>query len=107
MKKLLAVILVLIVMPACAMSQRKVEKGLENAGAPNCATAEGDLRVLRSEKANVAQRIAAGVTSIVPAGLVLGIVTGTVGTKARVAIGTYNEAIDQRIAEIESACGVE
>lgn len=107
MKKLLAVAIVLVIFPACAMSQRKVEKGLKDAGAPNCATAEGDLRVLRSEKANVAERIAAGVTAIVPAGLVLGIVTGTEGTKIRVAIGTYNEAIDRRIAEIEAACGVE
>jgi hypothetical protein len=106
-KKILAVILVLLVLPACAMKQRKVEKGLEGAGPPNCATAEGDLRVLQSEKANVAERIAAGVTAIVPAGLVLGLVTGTEGVKVRVAIGKYNDALDRRIAEIKETCGVE
>jgi hypothetical protein len=37
---------------------------------------------------------------------VLGIVTGTEGTKFKVATGDYNKALDQRIAEIQSTCGV-
>ena len=49
------------------------------------------------------QRIAEGATSIYPAGLVLGIVTGTEGTKLRVAIGEYNKMIDARMAEINAA----
>jgi hypothetical protein len=106
-KKILAVILVLIVFPACAMKQKKVEKSLEGAGPPNCATAEGDLRVLESEKANVAERMAAGVTAIAPAGIVMGILTGTEGTKIRVAAGKYNDAIERRISEIKETCGVE
>jgi hypothetical protein len=107
MKKILVVILVLVVFPACAMKQKKVEKSLEGAGPPNCATAEGDLRVLESERANVAERIGAGVTAIAPAGIVIGLLTGTEGTKMRVAAGKYNEAIEQRIAEIKAHCGVE
>jgi hypothetical protein len=106
-KKILVVLIVLVVFPACAMQQKKVEKSLEGAGPPDCATAEGDLRVLESEKAHVAGRIAAGVTAIAPAGLVIGILTGTEGTKLRVASGKYNEAIERRIAEIKAHCGVE
>jgi hypothetical protein len=106
-KKILAVILVLVVFPACAMKQKKVEKSLEGAGPPNCATAEGDLRVLESEKAHVAQRVAAGVTAVFPAGIVMGLLTGTQGTKMRVAAGKYNDAIDGRITEIKETCGVE
>jgi len=91
----------------CAMEQKKVEKQLANPGAINCATAEGDLRMLRNEKADVAERIAEGVTSIYPAGLVLGVLTGTEGTKMKVAAGDYNKMIDQRIAEIQQTCGVQ
>lgn len=47
-----------------------------------------------------------GVTAIVPAGLVIGLVTLTEGTKIEVATGEYNKMIDARIAEIKSTCGV-
>ena len=88
---------------ACASGQKKVEKDLK---APiNCATAEGDIRVLENEKVHVAQQIAEGVGAIVPIGLVVGVVTGTEGTKMRVATGEYNKMIDKKIAEIKSQCG--
>jgi len=92
----------------CAMEQKKVEKELAAESGPiNCATAQGDLRVLQSEKANVAERMAEGVTAIYPAGLVLGVLTGTEGTKLKVAVGDYNKMIDQRIGEIQQQCGTE
>jgi len=53
----------------------------------------------------VARQIVAGVTSIVPAGIVIGLVTGTTGTKYRVATGEYNKKIDERIAAVKSKCG--
>lgn len=92
-----------IFLSACAMGQKKVEKELK---APiNCATAEGDIRALESEKAHVAEQIADGVMAIVPIGLVVGVATGTEGTKMRVATGEYNKMIDKKIAEIKSQCG--
>jgi len=91
----------------CAMQQKKVEKELADPSAINCATADGDIRLLRSEKANVAERIAEGVTAIYPAGLVVGTVAGVEGTKLKVAAGEYNKKIDARIAEIQQKCGVE
>ena len=90
----------------CAIEQKKEEKAAEQMPV-NCATADGDLRVLRSEKANVVQRIAEGVTMIYPAGAVLGILTGTERTKYQVATGEYNKALDKKIAEIQSQCGVQ
>lgn len=72
----------------------------------NCATAEGDIRVLESEKAHVGKQIIDGVTAIVPAGAVIGILMGTETTKLKVATGEYNEMIDKRIAEIKSTCGI-
>ena len=45
-------------------------------------------------------------TAIAPAGLVLGILTGTETTKLKVAVGEYDKHIDKRIAEIQSTCGL-
>jgi hypothetical protein len=70
----------------------------------NCATAEGDLRMLRSEKASVEKMIADGVTAVVPVGAIIGIVTLTEGDKFKVATGEYNKAIDKKIQEIKTQC---
>ena len=105
MKKLIALAVIAMMMSACAMQYKKTEQEMKQP--INCATAEGDIRALQSEKANVAQQIAAGVTSIVPAGLVLGLVTGTEGAKMSVATGEYDKMIDQRIAEIKQKCNIQ
>ena len=92
--------------PGCAYQMKQDEKAAKQMPV-DCATAEGDLRLLRSEKANVAEEIAMGVTAIVPASLVLGLITFTEGTKLKVATGEYNKALDAKIAEIQSTCGVQ
>jgi len=73
----------------------------------NCATAEGDIRLLQHEKAHVTDQIAAGVTSIVPASAVVSIVSGKEGQKLKIATGDYNRRIDARIAEIKQQCGLD
>ncbi len=91
---------------ACAAKdQKKVEQEMKQP--INCATAEGDIRVLQHEKAHVEQQIAEGVMSITPPGFVSGVITGTEKTKVTVATGDYNKMIDQRIAAIKEKCGVE
>jgi hypothetical protein len=105
MNKVIVLGCIVMLMPACALKQKKVEKEMKQP--INCATAEGDIRMLQQEKAHVAQQILEGVTAIVPASLVLGIVTGTEGTKIKVATGEYNKAIDKRMSEIKSQCGVQ
>jgi len=108
MKRILISVLVVglvLTMASCAMQQKKVEKEMKQP--INCATAEGDLRALKSEKAHVAEQIAEGVTAIIPIGLVVGVVTWTEGTKYEVATGEYNKMIDKRMAEIKEQCGVE
>ena len=100
------VICLMISLVACgAKKQKKVEQEMKQP--IQCTTAEGDIRVLKSEKAHVGQQIAEGVTSIAPPGLVLGVVTGTEKEKLKVGVGEYNRMIDQRIAEIKETCGVE
>ncbi len=98
------VILLAIFLSACATGQKKVIKELQQP--INCATAEGDIRVLEHEKVHIAERIAEGVTAVVPISLVVGVVAGTEGTKYKVATGEYNKMIDKRIAEIKSQCGL-
>jgi hypothetical protein len=91
--------------PGCAYKMKQEEKAAK-AMPVNCDTAEGDLRMLRSEKANLAQEVAMGVTAVVPIGLVIGLVTFTEGEKIKVATGEYNKALDTKIAEIQTTCNV-
>ena len=106
MNKVIVLGCIVMLLPACAVfKQKKVEEEMKQP--INCATAEGDIRMLQHEKAHVAQQVVEGVTAIVPASLVLGIVTGTEKEKIRVATGKYNKMIDKRIAEIKEKCGVQ
>src|SRR5262249_24277669 len=92
-------------MTGCATEYKKTEENL-NKPPINCFTAEGDIRVLQSEKANTLQQMAAGLQTIVPTSIVVGLITGTSKTSAQVESGEYNRMIDARIAEIKSVCGL-
>ena len=70
-------------------------------GAGEGATAEGDLRVLQSEKVSTAKQIADGVTAITPIGLVAGTASGQGEGQTDTASGDYNKMIDQNIAQIK------
>lgn len=72
----------------------------------NCATAEGDIRTLKSEKTHASEQLAAGVSAIAPVGLVVNTAMGSEGAQAKVATGDYNKMLDQKIAEIKKTCGV-
>ncbi len=89
----------------CAMQEKKTEQ--HAAAMPvNCSTAEGDIRMLQGEKASTAQKIGAGVSMVVPVGLVVGLATSTEGTKYQVTTGEYNTMLDKKITEIKQTCGV-
>ena len=93
-----------ILVTGCSDKFKKAETQMKQP--INCATADGDIRMLMHEKAHVEDQIASGVTAVFPAGAVIGIVTKTEGTKFEVATGKYNKMIDKRIAEIKAQCGV-
>ena len=101
----LVMFLVMFLVACAAKDQKKVEQEMKQP--INCATAQGDIRMLQYEKAHVTQQVAEGVTAIFPAGLVVGVVTGTEKEKLKVSTGEYNKMIDKRIAEIKEKCGVE
>ena len=71
MKKELVTIVAAMSLAGCAFQEKSVEQSMNQP--INCAISEGDIRVLESEKVNVGRQIVAGVTSIVPAGIVLGL----------------------------------
>jgi hypothetical protein len=100
-------LLTFVVSSGCAFQQKKVEQQLASPAQVNCATAQGDIRMLQQEKANVAQRVVEGATAIYPGSLVVGVITGVEGTKYQVATGEYNKKIDARIAEIKQTCGIQ
>jgi len=92
-----------ILTAGCHLENKKTEARIQEMPI-NCDTAPGDLRMLDEEKKSTAQRTSAGVSSVVPIGLVAGLVTGTAGTKYRIATGKYNQMIDEKIAQIKQAC---
>ena len=96
-------VLGLVVLSACAVQEKK-DAAAAQAMPVNCATAPGDLRVLNSEKANVASMIGNGISMVAPIGLVEGLVTRTEKTKFQVSTGEYNKALDTKIAQIKAAC---
>ena len=105
MKKEILVIGLVAILAACAPTTKQAQDDLQKP--INCATAEGDIRVLKSEKKHVGAEIAAGITAIVPIGLVVHAAKGEEGQTMKVATGKYNKMIDARIAEIKEKCGVE
>lgn len=70
----------------------------------NCATAEGDLRALNSEKKYAQSQELVSATAITPAGALLGIVTDTENEKLEILSGEYQKKLDTRIAEINAKC---
>jgi len=103
--KTLYVLALAALLGGCAEQYKKQEAAVQ-AMPVNCATAEGDLRTLNGEKANVAQQIGMGVSTIAPIGLVVGVVTGTEKSKYKVATGDYNKMIDAKINEIKTTCSI-
>jgi hypothetical protein len=104
MKKSVFVICLVFLATACSPISKDAQKDL--AKPINCATAEGDIRVLNSEKAHVGKEIAAGISAIVPIGLVTNVATGNEKGQYKVATGEYNKSLDKKIAEIKQQCGM-
>ncbi len=104
MKAITLIVVLMLIIVGCSPVSKEAKQDL--AKPVNCATAEGDIRSLQAEKAHVGKEIAAGVTAIVPIGLVVNVVTGTEGEHFKVATGKYNKMIDKKIADIKQQCGL-
>ncbi len=78
----------------------------EAQGRVDCATANADIAHLEHEKKSTVERMAKGVTSIMPIGLALNLLKGTEKENVEMATGEYNKKIDMRVAEIKDTCGI-
>jgi hypothetical protein len=65
--KMVSALAIAVVAVACAAQFKEQEQALQQPIRINCATAEGDIRMLQHEKAHVAQQVAMGITAIAPA----------------------------------------
>jgi hypothetical protein len=102
--KVIPAVLFVLIVGCKGPDVQEVQK--QEAAPVNCATAEGDLRTLQSEKVSTAKMIEQGVTAVTPIGLVAGTATGKEKGKLQVASGDYNKMIDKKIAEIKTTCGI-
>ena len=57
-------------------------------------------------QANLAKEIADGATSIIPIGLVSHLLMRDEGDTLKVGTGEYNRALDKKIAQIKTQCGI-
>ena len=106
MKKIyLTVACAALTIAGCASPITKQEQ--QSMAAPvNCSTAEGDLRMLASEKAHVGKEIESGVSAIVPIGLVVNTIDKQEKARFEVGTGEYNKMIDKKMTEIKTTCGI-
>ena len=100
-----AIVASAVLLTACASPISKQAQHQINAPI-NCSKAEQDIAILENEKKSVAAQAAAGVSSILPIGLVAGLIKGTAKDKAKVATGEYNNQIKTKISQIKAECGV-
>lgn len=103
MRTTLPVLTTIIVLSAAGAALAQSEAATQPI---NCSTAEGDLRALESEKEHARREQLRDVTAIIPAGALLGIVTGREGEKLKMLSGEYVRQINQRMAAIKQKCGV-
>jgi len=78
------------------------------ASAYDCANATADIKRLNTEKDSTAARAAAGVTSILPIGIVVHTMEGN-EQQSLDEMGTdkHNQQLDARISQIKSACKIQ
>ena len=72
----------------------------------NCRTARQDIKTLQEERASTGKQALSGVRSVMPIGVVAGLLMGDYSDRVEVATGQYNTDIDNKITEISQACGV-
>ncbi|MCA0906459.1 hypothetical protein LCM27_08620 [Ruegeria marisrubri] len=94
----------LVFVTACAMSDEAWAATGSERHPVNCATAEGDLRAIESEKKHAEDKQLESVAAITPAGALLGLVTGTEQKRLQMLSGDYIKQLDARAAEIKETC---
>lgn len=105
---------------ACEAIEQAEESNKVLEAPVNCATAEDDLRILERERASVADRKAAGASTMASTSQIYG--SGSTGgrtgyeissqhmadqqTSLQMQMDRYQQAVEKKIAEIKKTCGL-
>ncbi len=73
---------------------------------PDCGRADAQIALLDQEKAQVNDRVASGIKTIVPVSAIVHLFRGELRREAKIATGEYNQLIESKISEIKSDCAV-
>jgi hypothetical protein len=75
----------------------------------DCSTAKEDISTLEHEKQATSDKKVKGILSFTPIGLVANVATGgdKMDEETKLSHEEYNKKIDERIAQIKAACGME
>jgi len=107
MKKLtLALTAILLSTVVATADDAKMKKGKADVKkAIHCPTAEGDIRMLNSEKEHVKKQTVSGIFSITPIGLLTNAATDQSDSE-KMDIKKYDKLIDDKIAAIKKKCHI-
>jgi len=108
MKHIVPVLAIIAVVAGCSSNAPAPKQQVEaSLAAPiDCSTAQQDIALLNSEKARTSQEIEDGASSIIPIGAVAHLFGGSEKESIEIGTGQYNKKLDDKIAEIKSACGM-
>jgi len=91
-----------IALLATACAPQSKDGSMAESGKINCATAESDLRVLKSEQDHAMNQLQSGNTTMIPSTLVTEPEFGVDPMGA----GEYHDYLGDRIDKIQQACGL-
>lgn len=105
-KLTLALTAILLSTVLASADDAKMTKGKADAHKRiHCPTAEGDIRMLNSEKEHVKKQTVSGIFSITPIGLLTNAATDQSDAE-KIEIKKYDKMLDKKIAEIKKACHI-
>ena len=109
MKHIVPVLAIIALAAGCSSNTPAPEKQVQaSLAAPiDCSKAQEDIALLNSEKARTSQEIEAGASSIIPVGAVAHLFGGSEEESLEIGTGQYNKKLDDKIAAIKSACGLQ
>ncbi len=92
---------------ACASTATTEEREALLAEPIDCAVAEADIATLEAAKPSGRERRQSALRTVVPVGAITSVATGSYRDRAAVLIGRTTGELEQRIVDIEEACGID
>lgn len=91
----------------CASTATTAERESLLADPIDCSVAQEDIAALQAAKPSGRERRQSALRTFVPVGALASVATGSYRDRASVLIGRTTAELEERIVEIEGACGVD